>query len=140
SVSSERHRQEAYVATLRKQKATVWCERAQIEDPRIMAAQKAAKMRAVMEVVGSSASSYQNEINHHGVGSSGSGSPASSLYGGVSSSKHNKILVAAAAGVAVATVKKKGWHSGHGHSSNKKIIMDPGSLIVGAVPTRLSAS
>lgn len=37
---------------MRKQKATVWCDRSQHEDPRILAAQKAAKMRAAMEVVG----------------------------------------------------------------------------------------
>ncbi len=37
---------------MRKQKATVWCDRAQHEDPRLMAQQKAAKMRATMEVIG----------------------------------------------------------------------------------------
>jgi hypothetical protein len=37
---------------MRKQKATVWCDRAQQEDPRLLAAQKAAKMRANMEVIG----------------------------------------------------------------------------------------
>lgn len=41
-----------YVALLRKQKATVWCDRSQYEDPRIVAAQRAAKMRAAMEVTG----------------------------------------------------------------------------------------
>lgn len=42
----------SYVALMRKQKATVWCDRAQAEDPRILAAQRAAKMRANMEVAG----------------------------------------------------------------------------------------
>ncbi|KAH7152148.1 hypothetical protein B0J13DRAFT_438602 [Dactylonectria estremocensis] len=42
-----------YVALLRKQKATVWCDRAQYEDPRIAAQQRAAKMRATLEVTGS---------------------------------------------------------------------------------------
>ncbi|KAF2274407.1 uncharacterized protein EI97DRAFT_451728 [Westerdykella ornata] len=42
----------SYVALMRKQKATVWCDRAQYEDPRILAAQRAAKMRANMEVAG----------------------------------------------------------------------------------------
>lgn len=37
---------------MRKQKATVWCDRAQYEDPRILAQQRAAKMRANMEVAG----------------------------------------------------------------------------------------
>ncbi|TAQ83504.1 hypothetical protein B7494_g8172 [Chlorociboria aeruginascens] len=41
----------SYVALMRKQKATVWCDRAQQEDPRILAAQKAAKMRTRLEVV-----------------------------------------------------------------------------------------
>lgn len=42
----------SYVALMRKQKATVWSERAQHEDPRLLAAQRQAKMRAAMEVVG----------------------------------------------------------------------------------------
>ncbi|KAF2095932.1 hypothetical protein NA57DRAFT_78706 [Rhizodiscina lignyota] len=42
----------SYVALMRKQKATVWSERAQHEDARVLAAQKQAKMRATMEVVG----------------------------------------------------------------------------------------
>jgi hypothetical protein len=42
----------SYVALLRRQKATVWCDRAQYEDPRILAQQRAAKMRAAMEVTG----------------------------------------------------------------------------------------
>ncbi|TVY29091.1 hypothetical protein LHYA1_G002500 [Lachnellula hyalina] len=41
-----------YVALMRKQKATVWCDRAQHEDPRLLAAQRQAKIRATMEVVG----------------------------------------------------------------------------------------
>ncbi|KAK4169089.1 hypothetical protein QBC43DRAFT_227566, partial [Cladorrhinum sp. PSN259] len=41
-----------YVALLRKQKATVWCDRAQQEDPGMLARQRAAKMRANAEVIG----------------------------------------------------------------------------------------
>jgi hypothetical protein len=41
---------------MRRQKATVWCDRAQHEDPRLLAAQKAAKLRAAQEVVGGSTS------------------------------------------------------------------------------------
>ena len=37
---------------MRKQKATVWCDRSQHEDPRMVAQAKAAKMRATMEIVG----------------------------------------------------------------------------------------
>ena len=42
----------SYVALMRKQKATVWCDRAQVEDPRIIDAQRAAKVQAVMEIAG----------------------------------------------------------------------------------------
>lgn len=42
----------SYVALMRKQKATVWCDRAQSIDARMAAQQKAAKQRAVLEVVG----------------------------------------------------------------------------------------
>lgn len=38
---------------MRKQKATVWCDRSQYEDPRLVAQQKAARIRAAREVVGS---------------------------------------------------------------------------------------
>lgn len=37
---------------MRKQKATVWCDRAQYEDPRILAAQRQAKMQANIKVAG----------------------------------------------------------------------------------------
>jgi len=39
---------------MRKQKATVWCDRAQYEDPRMLAAQRQAKARAAQEVAGGS--------------------------------------------------------------------------------------
>jgi hypothetical protein len=42
----------SYVALMRKQKATVWCDRSQTLDPRAAAAQKAAKHRAALEVHG----------------------------------------------------------------------------------------
>ena len=42
----------SYVALMRKQKATVWCDRSQTLDPRTAAAQKAAKHRAALEVHG----------------------------------------------------------------------------------------
>ena len=45
----------SYVALMRKQKATVWCDRAQHEDPRSAAQAKQAKMRATLEVVGGNA-------------------------------------------------------------------------------------
>ena len=62
----------------RKQKATVWCDRAQQQDPRVLAANRQAKMRAVMEVAGghgysqqarvstSSSGGVRSKIRHHG--------------------------------------------------------------------------
>lgn len=66
----------SYVALMRKQKATVWCDRAQHEDPRILAAQRSAKMRAAMEVAGGQ--------NHAPVGGRTSTS-SSGMVGGVRS-------------------------------------------------------
>ncbi|CAD6443393.1 f253be09-173c-410e-bab2-336e8750cee8-CDS [Sclerotinia trifoliorum] len=43
---------QGYVALMRKQKATVWCDRSQREDPRLIAQQKAAKERAAAAVLG----------------------------------------------------------------------------------------
>lgn len=63
-----------YVALLRKQKATVWCDRAQYEDPRLQAQQRAAKMRATLEVVG-------GRNNAHGPGNTGRTSTGISATG-----------------------------------------------------------
>lgn len=71
----------SYVALMRKQKATVWCDRAQHEDPRTAAAAKAAKARATMEVHGrgkgggsgsgrsstAGSGSMVGKIRHHGI-------------------------------------------------------------------------
>ena len=129
----------AYVATIRAQKATVWCEIAQVvEDPRITAAQKLAKKRAMSKLnANGSPTGNPHEINNHGFGggsSTRSNSPTNSIYAGISggyygtfsSSAKTNILVAAA----VHSVKKKG---------NQMIVMDPRSLVVGAVPDRMSA-
>lgn len=68
----------SYVALLRKQKATVWCDRAQYEDPRMLAQQRAAKQRANQEVfsrssggrtatgISSGAGKVAAKIRHHG--------------------------------------------------------------------------
>lgn len=53
SRSSGNARPTSYVTLMRKQKATVWCERAQLEDPQLQAQLKAAKVRAAKEVTGS---------------------------------------------------------------------------------------
>lgn len=57
----------SYVALMRRQKATVWCDRSQNIDPRIAAAQKAAKHRAAMEVAGVTSAGRTSTINSGGV-------------------------------------------------------------------------
>jgi len=82
TTSASTSAQSAYVATLRRQKATVWCDRSQHEDPHLLAAHQSAKLRAAMEVVGSSNSAFLSAgHNHHGIGSA-AGSAASSVSGG----------------------------------------------------------
>ncbi|KAL9100189.1 MAG: hypothetical protein Q9163_004410 [Psora crenata] len=88
----------SYVALMRKQKATVWCDRAQHEDPRIVAQQKAAKIRAAKEIKGAgrisegrsstsgsmgSGSHGVRKIRHHGVPKASGYSSANILGGGV---------------------------------------------------------
>lgn len=76
----------SYVALMRKQKATVWCDRAQFEDPRVQAQQRQARMRANMEVAGgknapargpsgssSMAAGMRSKVRHHGA-------PKATLY------------------------------------------------------------
>ena len=67
----------SYVALMRKQKATVWCDRSQNIDQKTAAAQRAAKQRALLEVHGGTngqgrtstigSSSMVGKIRHHGV-------------------------------------------------------------------------
>ncbi|KAL6722333.1 hypothetical protein ACLMJK_001440 [Lecanora helva] len=71
----------SYVALMRKQKATVWCDRAQHEDPRLAAQHKAAKIRAAREItgkvpegrtstsgsMGSGSGGVRSKIRHHGI-------------------------------------------------------------------------
>ena len=61
-----------YVALLRRQKATVWCDRAQPEDPRVRAQKKADKKRAYLEVHGAGAGRTgtlgSGKIKHGGKG------------------------------------------------------------------------
>lgn len=67
----------SYVALMRKQKATVWCDRSQNIDQKTAAAQKAAKQRAILEVHGGtngqgrtstiSSGSMVGKIRHHGI-------------------------------------------------------------------------
>lgn len=60
-----------YVALLRKQKATVWCDRAQYEDPRLLAQQRAAKMRAHLEVAAAGSGLGAGQGAHSGRTSTG---------------------------------------------------------------------
>ncbi|GAM86461.1 hypothetical protein ANO11243_044750 [Dothideomycetidae sp. 11243] len=76
SSRSQQQSTTSYVALLRRQKATVWCDHAQHEDPRVLAQQRQAKMRANMQVVGgahsagrisaSSGGGVRSKIRHHG--------------------------------------------------------------------------
>ncbi|KAL9029532.1 MAG: hypothetical protein Q9180_007019 [Flavoplaca navasiana] len=88
----------SYVALMRKQKATVWCDRAQHEDPRILAQQKAAKIRAAREVsggggntvgrtstsgsLGSGSLGVRGKIRHHGMQKAAGYSYGNMLGGG----------------------------------------------------------
>lgn len=58
-----------YVALMRKQKATVWCDRSQHEDPRLLAQHKAAKARAALEVSGGN---VQGRLSTSGSGNAAS--------------------------------------------------------------------
>lgn len=115
-----------YVTYLRRQKATVWCDKSQYEDPRLLAAQRAAKLRAAIEVVGSSTSAFLGAGYHgHGLGS-GSGSAVSSLNGGRSgklgrSTNH------------VTSTVKKAWAG----TTGPGIV---GGSLPSGVPDRLSAT
>ncbi|KAG5919851.1 hypothetical protein E4U42_006403 [Claviceps africana] len=60
-----------YVALLRRQKATVWCDRAQHEDPRVTAQQRAAKMRANLEVVGGGRGALVGSRSNTGISTTG---------------------------------------------------------------------
>ncbi|KAF3479484.1 uncharacterized protein GIQ15_06460 [Arthroderma uncinatum] len=65
----------SYVALMRKQKATVWCDRAQSEDPRLVAQRRAAKQRALLDVHGGSSTRSSTlisggKIRHSGTGRS----------------------------------------------------------------------
>lgn len=105
--------QTSYVALLRRQKATVWSERAQFEDPRIAAQQRAARMRANREIVGSGGG-Y--------IGGGGSGGRTST---GLSS----------AGGKVAAKIRHHGSKTaamGYGADSNY--------VGIGGVPLRLSAT
>jgi len=102
----------SYVALLRKQKATVWCDRAQYEDPRLQAQHRAAKMRAHMEVSGSGS---------YGGGSGGGGSGRTST--GLS-----------AGGKMAAKIRHHGKPAVVGYSPDSNYVG------VGGVPLRLSAT
>ncbi|GAO16877.1 hypothetical protein UVI_02011970 [Ustilaginoidea virens] len=60
-----------YVALLRRQKATVWCDRAQYEDPRVTAQQRAAKLRANLEIVGGGRAVATGSRSNTGISTTG---------------------------------------------------------------------
>lgn len=80
----------SYVAMMRKQKATVWSDRAQPEDPRLASQKKAARKRANMEIHGSTtripaqaSGSMVGKIRHHGVPKAPGYTPATFVGAGV---------------------------------------------------------
>ncbi|KAK3373609.1 hypothetical protein B0T24DRAFT_649473 [Lasiosphaeria ovina] len=103
----------SYVALLRKQKATVWCDRAQPEDPRLLANKRAAKMRANLEVVGSNT----------GLG-----------FGQVSSNGRTSTGLSSAGGKVAAKIRHHGKPAVVGYSPDSNYVG------VGGVPLRLSAT
>ena len=77
--------QASYVALMRKQKATVWCDRSQTVDSRTLAQQRAAKHRAALEVHGAGSTARTSTIGSGSKmrsGKSGGLTPAN--YSGVS--------------------------------------------------------
>jgi len=76
-----------YVAMLRRQKATVWCERSQPEDVGMLEAQRTAKDKAAKEVIGSSSGGIAKGGNH----GLGSGSSSSTSLRGVGRTHHHKL-------------------------------------------------
>jgi len=73
----------SYVALLRKQKATVWCDRSQTEDPRKLAAQRQAKERAEREVSGAYQYSSSSSMGRGTPTGTNGGNGSSSFGGGV---------------------------------------------------------
>lgn len=55
-----------YVALMRRQKATVWCERSQAEDPREAHQRRVAKQRALLEVQGGGGSGRTSTLTSSG--------------------------------------------------------------------------
>jgi hypothetical protein len=102
-----------YVALLRKQKATVWCDRAQYEDPRTAAQQRAAKKRATLEVVGGG---------------------RSNTYGSVGSAGGRTNTGISATGKVAAKIRHHGKPSVVGYAPGENHVG------VGGVPLRLSAT
>ncbi|KAK0719903.1 hypothetical protein B0H67DRAFT_599520 [Lasiosphaeris hirsuta] len=103
----------SYVALLRKQKATVWCDRAQYEDPRLQAQQRAAKMRAQLEVVGSNSGLGLGSTINTGRTSTG---------------------LSSAGGKVAAKIRHHGKPAVIGYSPDSNLVG------VGGVPLRLSAT
>lgn len=106
----------SYVALMRRQKATVWSDRAQHEDPRLLAQQRQAKLRATQEVTGGQKKHYSS----------------SNLAGGRTSTSGSGSIVGS--NRVTAKIRHHGKAGLVGYS--------PGDIMggVGGVPMRLSAS
>lgn len=99
-----------YVALLRKQKATVWCDRSQSEDPYMMAKQRQAKQRA-LQAVGSA-----------------------TLGSGSSSGGRTSTGLSSAGGKVVGKIRHHGKPAVVGYTPDNNYVG------VGGVPLRLSAT
>ena len=113
----------SYVALMRKQKATVWCDRAQHEDPRILAAQRQAKLRATAEVAGG------GQYKSSAYGAAGAAGGAGAHAAGVRASTGSSSMVGG--------VRSKIRHHGAPKAS---AYMGSAHLGSAGVPMRLSAS
>lgn len=102
----------SYVALLRRQKATVWCDRAQHEDPRLAEKQRLAKARANLEV----------------------GAPSGLGLGVSSSSNRTSTGLSSAGGKVAAKIRHHGKPGVIGYSPENNYVG------VGGVPLRLSAT
>lgn len=109
-----------YIALLRKQKATAWCDRTQYDDPRLQAQQRAAKMRANLNVVGGAASGGSGS----GLGLSSSGASGGRTSTGLSS----------AGGKVAAKIRHHGKPAVVGYAPDSRYVG------VAGVPLRLSAT
>lgn len=114
-----------YVSLLRRQKATSWCDRTQYDDPRLQAQQRAAKMRANLDVVGQ---------HGGGGGGGGSGGGVLGLGSGGASGGRTATGLSSAGGKVAAKIRHHGKPAVVGYAPDNHYVGVTG------VPLRLSAT